>query len=325
MEFSPNSASIIDVAIGVVDTIAASNFKAFNKRFGIRDSFPYISDQSGRLGINQEPEDVELVFKTSALSPEIIFPAKLFNPSLNAIVPESERKIRITSSWFNLIFNPSVSGKYSFDVNFDSWIDFEELRRSLKLIEHLIKQTNETQLVCRTSQRDINVLRIPQADSLIISIEAREVANCVVDIVNSFDQPPSGLVSLNDSLHYKNEIVSLKNVLQANTPVMQTRMRPTEPMEEYTKDFAVVSAAAAPIGPNIYAALVVCSGPPTACDDGSFEITDEHPIVSSYLVITRDNIEWELLSDEMETVATKYEDTHHAFLNNSNHGNCAES
>lgn len=311
-----NEPALIDTAMGLVDTISGTNFKAFKKRFDLLDLNPYREIDEGLIGILPNPEYVDIVFRFSLMSPEIVFTASLYTTALNTVLPESERRVRISGSWFEIIFNPSLSGSCNLDVSFENPIEISELQSVCKLFN-----------LIETSDRDIEVhMRTKDKEALLFSIKSRqekslpvltvEAIDSATTIVQHFGHAPTGPVILDKIAGLHSELRFFVKVLESNWNPPSISTQAIGVFNPIRSEFAILGLFFCPIGPNIYILAFAATGPAKHHADGRFEI--ENPsinVIDKFVLDRAGDIERKNMNVELERLGKTFETSHNVLIN----------
>jgi hypothetical protein len=99
---------LIDVQIGLKDTIEIVDFTARSVRFGIPATNPFVSGEHGHGSIRSNPKRCVVRVSSERCAREVSLPSDLYVPSFSDI-PREKLRFRITNPFLQLVFYVSDS------------------------------------------------------------------------------------------------------------------------------------------------------------------------------------------------------------------------
>jgi hypothetical protein len=125
---------IIDVQIGLKDSINAANFEARSVRFGIPARTPFASGVPAHVSIRSNPKKCIVHVSSERCGREISLPSDLYAPSIPG-VPKEKLRLRITNTFMQLVHH-AADDNLSFISRWNNAAekDLDELATILDLI-----------------------------------------------------------------------------------------------------------------------------------------------------------------------------------------------
>jgi hypothetical protein len=118
---SPDTDSIdtlLDLSLGLRKSVKVVKFTAYDTRFGISCPIPGMTKEGGELSTATESLKATVSFRERKSAPSIDFPASLYNPSINSIIPRERARLRLQAQFFDILLEPfKGTAKFTFSAD----------------------------------------------------------------------------------------------------------------------------------------------------------------------------------------------------------------
>ena len=146
--------SLLDLALGLTDSIDVEKFSMTEKRFGIRSKLelPNFTDSGGSLSMpGIQGTDATIGLKEHKFAPAIEFPAKYYSSKLSHRLPKEYLKIRIATDFFEFTLKPYTGeGGFEFTLEGDQRASLHEYAQLFRFIGLLNSRATEVILTIST-------------------------------------------------------------------------------------------------------------------------------------------------------------------------------
>lgn len=274
---------LIDVSIGIKQSVMITSFSGYHTRFGITSKNPSIKTNDGRLEMpDLKPTATGVAyFREDKLSPALCFDCRIFISPLSHIIPRNLNKIRIESDSFEIIkLLNEDEAKYSFTAEENKLFPIRCLRdtmRLLKLITSSNKKINSE--FCfdgyPTIEFDINCAseQFQLSEELIVLEHSME-------ILTNFDaRDPE--ISIYDLRKNKSSIENFYQLLNLQKILLKIDFSVEGVGFDVKKKIACISMVSTRIGTLSVGVILVATGQATNISD------DRYQLITSEIIIER--------------------------------------
>ena len=144
-----NLRKLIDVSVGVKDSVDVNKVTSVKTRFGIKDEKTTLTMSGGKLSMpDLEPNATgELRFKSDPFEPGLLFDVKLFISPFNQILPEELQVIRIDEGHFDMVFTPTKrTASFNLLISTNERGELKKLKSILSLYELFFAPKDSTNI-----------------------------------------------------------------------------------------------------------------------------------------------------------------------------------
>lgn len=208
--------NFVDISLGSKAKVQVHNIRGFVSRFGLKDSVPFINEETATLEIpDTKPVDTGfLKFKDQPLSNPITFEAKLFGSPIVNFLPKSEQKYRIDCGIFEVHIYPyKNSANIIFHLDQTDSYEVNQLKKLFKLIE-LINTTDKIMVLTELATLPKVEQHILSSKNLNVSYENElKTLNCINQLLSYFDITDSLSLSFRQLNHLIQHTCILKKII----------------------------------------------------------------------------------------------------------------
>ena len=254
---------LIDVSIGLKQSVKISNFTSFHSRFGITSKKPLFESDSGILEMSDiKPTTVGTIcFRESKLLPGLVFPCKVYSPPLNLALPRRLEKVRIDGDHFDISMNPHTgASQYRFKTDETTELPITQLRdviRLLRLVTTSGKEIFVSLLLDGAEKVDFS-FSSPKKD-----FEFQELLDALdssVKICQQFDLGQPIKSSLREIGSNGKSIINFCSILDIKQPVFRCDFSVQGEGFDESMPVACFNLASIKIGGHVLGAVVVTTG-----------------------------------------------------------------
>lgn len=309
-----NLNDLIDLSLGLIDTVEISGLKATHKRFGIESKTPFLDFKTAKMQMHpvEAPRKCRMRFREDSLSPGLSFDAELLTSPFNAIAPNENKKFRVKGDFFEFTFSPYIAqANYSFSFGDDVRMEVSKFRNALRALFLLTKPGNN--FFAEISIEDYPPLvfdaRPPEVEFQFT--EALQSLENSTTLLSIFDITEPVLISLEEAHHYSRHIANFHRLFTSDDLVYRITFNVGEDGFDATQAVACIFFFSVHIGDHTLGALITFIGHPLQKPEGGYEVICEKSILERKISSHKSS---PLKSDEIKECITKisekYESTH---------------
>lgn len=121
--------TLVDLMLGLVDSVDVSKFTYSEARFGIKNRKPTIDAMSGKISFEPTPvSDCTVMFRRAGSTMEIDAPGQVFTPGLPGL-PKEFWKLRVKTDVVDFAISPDKPGSFRTNIDTGAERSLEELHR----------------------------------------------------------------------------------------------------------------------------------------------------------------------------------------------------
>lgn len=305
----------IDMTLGIENKVEVFDILGFETRFGIKTSIPKLNSDKATIKImDKKPNYVGHVkFKADEFSQGLKFDADLFSSSLIKFIPDSQKKIRIVCSIFEIHYFPlnnSVDIKFHF--NNSTRFEIEQLQKVLRLLDLFytsklvywelvfsgidkIKIKSKRAEIPESFSRKVELKALECAKRLFAFFEVTEPIIITIDELSTYADLMCDLSAIVDRA---DKLDSLKVTFSLGT---------SEKLEE-NKDEAVIIRLKVAIGNHIYGALFLIFGKSKKIENEKFSVESNNYLIRRQVLLPVEDFPSEdLWQSEIDGLVEKYD------------------
>lgn len=288
-----NLIDLIDVTIGLKQSVQISKFEGFHTRFGIKSKSPMIDSEGGKLEMPElKPTATGTIrFREDKLSPGLVFPCRIYSSPLNAIVPNELVKFRIEADCFDISMSP-FTGAAECRMNAGAGVrlPINQLRDLLRFMR----------LITSSAKKIIVDLSFGEGGALELSLNAKdkpfeynkalEALSAAQKICNFFEVNEPIKVSLEEITHYADSITQFYSVIDADPTLFRCDFSVQEESYDKTKQTACVLMTSTKIGRHVFGFIFVISGSVHALEDDRYSLLASNAKIERKIVSNDDGV-----------------------------------
>lgn len=318
-----NLIDLIDVSIGLKQSVQVFEFEGFHTRFGIRSRFPIIDSDRGKLEMPElKPTATGTIrFREDRLSPGLVFPCRFYSSPLNAMVPHDLVKVRIEADCFDISMNPFTgAAEYRMNAGAGVRLPIRQLRDVIRLIHVITSSAKKVFVDLFLGGANLLELALNAQDKPFEYNKVLEALNAAQRICEIFEVSESVIVSLEEIAHYADSIIQFYSVIDTGPSLFRCDFSVQEDGYDRTKPAACVAMTTTKIGRRVFGLIFVMSGSVDALEDDCYSLlarnvkieqkivsNDEGVIQKEDLVLAFENIEKTYAEDfEVITMFDKF-------------------
>lgn len=311
-EGKKNLTDLIDVSIGLKQSVQISKFEGFHTRFGIKSKIPMIDRADGMLEMPElNPTSTGTIrFREDRLSPGLIFPCRFYSSPLNVVVPTELVKFRIEADCFDISMNPFTgAAEYKMNAGAGVRLPINELRDVIRLMQTITSSAKK--ILVDLSLNGMNTVEIVlnAKDQPFEYSKVLEALNTAQRICDFFEVNEPIKVSLEEIAHYSDSITQFYSLIDANPTLFRCDFSVQEGGYDETKPTACVLMTTTKIGRRVFGFIFVISGSVHALDDGRYSLLASNAKIERKIISDDEGvIQKEDLIQAFETVEEIYSD-----------------
>lgn len=304
-----NLIDLIDVSIGLKQSVQISKFKGFHTRFGIKSKSPMIDSAGCKLEMpDLKPTSTGTIrFREDRLSPGLAFPCRFYSSPLNAIVPEELVKFRIEADCFDISMNPFTgAAEYRINAGAGVRLPINQLRDVIRLLQIITSSAKKILVDLSLSGNTMEFSLNAQDQSFEYS-KVLEALNVGQKICGFFEVNEPLQVSLEEIAHYADSIIQFHSLIDADSTLFRCDFSVDGDGYDKTKPTACIVMTTSKIGRRVFGFILVLSGAVHALDDGRYSLLARSVKIEQKIVSDDEGvIQKEDLIQAFETVEKIY-------------------
>lgn len=277
---------LISMSLGMPGQLDVAELTGFAKRFGKRHNIPFLSETDLKLEmVDVKPTHEGVIkFRTEKTGPAFVFPAQVFNTSLNAMVPEELRKIRIATPFFNILF-PLHKGSTKFScVGIDEENEVQTLLNALRFLQLI--STPEKRFFVELSADGLPTFRFEMHGAgMSFSLENElSVLKAASNVLDALGVPSKARISLSQARRYGDRIREMESVLGENAKSFHIEMPQCEEPLVANTEVVCLTFVSTPVGNVWVGAFLSFAGFPYTKAEGGYSIYGSSKTVEQFVV-----------------------------------------
>lgn len=274
-EGKENLIDLIDVSLGLKQSVQLSKFEGFHTRFGIKSKSPMIDSEEGTLQMpDLKPTAIGTIyFREDKLSPGLAFPCRFYSSPWNAVVPTELVKFRIEADCFDISMNPFTgAAEYWFNTGAGTRLEINRLRDVIRLL-HIITSSAKKILVN---------LKLEGMSALELSLNAKDKSfefhkildalNAATKVCTYFELNEPIKVSLEEIAHYADSIIQFYTVIETDPTLFKCEFSVQGGDYDATRPTACIFLSTTKIGRRVFGFILAITGPAHAIEDDRYSL-----------------------------------------------------
>ena len=307
-----NLISLIDVSLGLKQSVQVSKFEGFHTRFGIKSKLPMIDTEGGKLEMpDLKPTATGTIrFREDRLSPGLSFPCRFYSSPLNEIVPKELVKFRIEADCFDISMNPFTgAAEYRINAGAGVRLAINQLRDVIRVM-HIITSSSKKILVdLILGGRNALELSLNAQDKPFKYYKVQEALNTAAKICAYFEFNEQITVSLEEIAHYADSITQFYSVIEADPTLFRCDFSVIGKGYDKTKPTACILLNTTKIGRRVFGLILVISGSVHSVEDGRYSLRANNAKIERRVISDDEGvIQKEDLIQAIKTVEQAYVD-----------------
>lgn len=305
-----NLKQLIDVSLGIADSVQVENFEFLHSRFGIKMKDPILQDASLSLEmLDIKPNASGFIrFKEDEISPSISFKCSIYISPLSALLPKELVKFRVHGDFFDFQLMPFAGkAEYSFSVD-GAGLSLHELHKAVKLFHWLATSLNSIyaeldfegfpKLKFKTGKADVDY---SWREDLVA------VENAIF-IANKFGLESEFKISLNDIRVYSESLYQFHLMLNPKLPSLRAEFDLEGVELSLAKKMCCLVFLSCRFWGAVLGVVVAMIGKPSKIGMKRYQlIPDKAAIDKKFACYGVEAIDQVALVEEMDLLAKKYE------------------
>lgn len=282
-----NLIDLIDVSLGLKQSVRISKFEGFHTRFGIKSKSPMFDAGDGKLEMSElKPTATGIIrFREDRLSAGLAFPCKFYSSPLNAIVPPELVKFRIEADGFDVSMNP-FTGAAEYRINAGAGMRFaiNRLRDVIRLM-HIITSSAKKILVDLTldgmNALDLSLIAQDKPFEYYKILKALDAAT---KICAYFELNEPIKVSLEEVADYADSIIQFYSVIESDPSLFRCDFSVQGDGYDVTKPTACILLTTTKIGRRVFGFIFVITGSAHTLEDGRYSLLADNAIIERKII-----------------------------------------
>ncbi len=262
-EGKTNLADLIDVSIGLKQSVQISKFESFHTRFGVKSKDPNINMTDGML----EMPDIKptatgtIRFRDDRLSPGLVFPCRFYSSPLNSIIPTELVKFRIEADCFDMSINPFTgAANYRMNAGAGIRLPIRQLRDAIRLMQTITSSAKTILVDISITGMNTMDFALKAKDQPFEYNKVLEALNAAQKIIDFFEINESINVSLEEISYHADSITQFHSIIEANPTLLRCDFSVQEEDYDPTKPTACVLMTTTKLGHRVLGFIFVISG-----------------------------------------------------------------
>lgn len=270
-----NLTDLIDVSIGLKQSVQISKFESFHTRFGVKCKDPMIDRADGKLEMpDLMPTATGTIrFREDRLSSGLVFPCRFYSSPLNPILPRELVKFRIEADCFDISMNPFTgAANYKMNAGAGVRLPIKQLRDAIRLMQTITSSAKTILVDLSLAGMNTVDFALNAEDQSFEYNKVLEALNAALKIVDYFDVNESIDVSLEEISAYAESITQFYSVIDANQHLFKCDFSVQEGSYDPTKPTACVLMTTTKLGRRVFGFIFVISGSVHPLDDERYSL-----------------------------------------------------
>lgn len=316
-EGKTNLTDLIDVSIGLKQSVQVSKLIGFHTRFGVKCKDPMIYSPNVVLKMPElKPTATGTIrFREDRLSAGLVFPCRFYSSPLNAIVPAELVKFRIEADCFDMNMSPFTGAvDYRMNAGAGVWLPIEQLRDAILLMQ-MITSSAKTILI-DLSLAGMNAVNfaLNAKDQPFEYSKVLNALNSAQRIVDFFEVNEPINVSLEEIADHADSITQFYSVIDSNPTQFKCDFSVQGAGYDPTKPTACVSMASTKVGRRVFGFIFVLSGSVYTLEDNRYAlvastakieqkvVSDDHGVIRAEDLIQAFEAVERIYGDDFEVI-----------------------
>ncbi|MGL5487814.1 MAG: hypothetical protein ACRDC6_16230 [Shewanella sp.] len=287
-----NLRTLIDVSLGIQDTVEVSKFIGTSTRFGISSNKSIFNANTAKLAMPDiKPTAMGRIrFKEDRLSAGLTFDCKLYISPLSHILPEDLKKFRLAGDFFDLTCIPHTgSVSYTFTFSEGTRLEIREYRNALKLVEMLSKPNKSAiaELIFDNYPK-LSFSIFCDGDDIDFSDELN-VFDCAIKLISYFEFNDYIDVSFDDVYRYQKQIRQMHSIISADPNLFRIDFGLDD--EDYVpcKDTACLALHTTIIGSHVFGIIFAIIGDAEEIERHKYKLLVKDVVVAKKIVSEKES------------------------------------
>jgi len=284
---------LIDVSIGLKQSVQILQFEGFHTRFGIKSKSPLFDCTEGKLEMPElKPTAAGTIrFREGRLSPGLVFPCRFYSSPLNAVVPQELVKYRIEADCFDISMNPFTgAAEYRMNAGAGVRLPINQLRDVIRLMHVITSSAKKVIVDVSLGGANSWELTLNAQDKPFEYNKVLEALNAAKRICDMFEVNEPMKVSLEEIARCADSIIQFYSVLDATPSVFKCDFSVEEDGYDRTKPTACVCMTTIKIGRRVFGLILVMSGSVHALEDGRYSLLAMNAKIEQRIVSKDDGV-----------------------------------
>lgn len=286
-EGKTNLSDLIDVSIGLKQSVQISKFEGFHTRFGLKSKDPMIDRADGMLEMpDLKPSATGTIrFREDRLSPGLVFPCRFYSSPLNAIVPTELVKFRIEADCFDMSMNPFTgAANYKMNAGAGVRLPIKQLRDAIRLMQTITSSAKTILVDLSLTGMNTVDFAINAKDQPFEYNKVLEALNAAQKIVDFFEVNEPVNVSLEEIAAHANSITQFYSVIDANPTLFKCDFSVQEGGYDPTQPTACVLMTTAKLGHRVFGFIFVISGSAHRLDNERYSLLASNATIEQRVI-----------------------------------------
>lgn len=296
-EGKTNLSDLIDVSIGLKQSVQISKFEGFHTRFGLKSKDPIIDRADGILEMpDLKPTATGTIrFREDRLSLGLVFPCRFYSSPLNIIVPTELVKFRIEADCFDMSMNPFTgAANYKMNAGAGVRLPIKQLRDAIRLMQTITSSAKTILVDLSLTGMSTVEFALNAKDQPFEYNKVLEALNAAQKIVDFFEANEPIDVSLEEITAHADSITQFYSVIDANPTLFRCDFSVQEGGFDPTKPTACVLMTSTKLGRRVFGFIFVISGSVHRLEDGRYS-----------LLASNTKIEQRVISDDQGVIRSE--------------------
>lgn len=301
---------MVDLSLGIRDSIKVSGFVGYHKRFGILSKEPFVDHKGGKISLEAKPmTKATVTVKEYEFSPSISFDGYMYLPPINRMIPKEYIKFRIETEFFDAVFEP-YNGKAKISYTIKNVIEYplRNIRNMLKALTLFRKSKDGVILGAEPENLPPFSVKIFINEDVDDYSSLYEIAEEASQICSSFGISEGILVSLDSLLSYGKNIKDFHSVINSDPKLFNIKFESEDLKLEENQEAACIFLISTLLGSSSIACFVAFLGIPKMVGPNKWDLYPDDKKIGPKFVAKRDEtVEQENIEKECNKFIEEFE------------------
>lgn len=306
---------LINMSLGLGDSVEISELVTYKKRFGKKSDIPHRNDHNVRLQMpHLEPTYQGILrCRTDKLGPSRAFEVKMYSSPFNRSVPEQYRRARLACDFFDLIFNPfDLSQPLTFTTassaaSHASQIEIRELSRLLEFLSLISTAGQRTHVEFMVDAKVLMRFNMTSPGMCFHLKKELAAIECGIRVLDKLRLMIPVHISLDQAWHFATRLGEMDKILNTDILSFKLEIPPSEELAQLRREWACLHFLTTPIGNVWIGVFAIVIGQPLPTADGGFIVySTQKELVRTVVRTDGEQISREDLMAAIDEIAAEY-------------------